>query len=65
MNNDADTQMVIKGHMNTINSLSCVIAVIDMQLQSASTVSHVTTINTEMPSTQCVNECVVRWCYNV
>ena len=40
--------MVIKGHMNTINSLSRVIAVIDMQLQSASTVSHVTTINTEV-----------------
>ena len=54
--------MVIKGHMNTINSLSPVIAVIDMQLQSASTVSHVSTINTEVPSTQCVNECVVRWC---
>ena len=54
--------MVIKGHMNTINSLSHVIAVIDMQLQSASTVSHVTTINTEMPITQRVNECVVRWC---
>jgi len=45
--------MVIKGHMNTINSLSLVIAVIDMQLQSALTVIHVTTINTEVPITEC------------
>jgi len=41
--------MVIKGHMNTINSLSRVIAVRHaIQLQSPSTVSHVTTINTEV-----------------
>jgi len=46
--------MVIKGHMNTINNLSHVIAVIGMQLQSPSTVSHMTTINTEMPSTHTV-----------
>ena len=53
--------MVIKGHMNTINSLSLVIAVIDM---------HTIGINRQScdyhqhrgASTQCVNECVVRWC---
>jgi len=54
--------MVIKGHINNINSLSHVMSSHRHAITIGINFSYVTTINTEMPNIQRVNKCAVRWC---